>query len=385
MDALIDEIVSDPAVSALLAPVDPIIAPVLLIKAVLQTDSAASLTQDQIDAARGPPEIQAALSAMTGADADGTQVALAILRLRDTGDERIQDAERTINEAALAAEGPLQVSSISPVVIEDEYKRATQEGMGPLVGVALLLIAALILLFLRTLSDLLLTLAGLFISLLWIIGVEGWLGPYALGITGPPNPLTSMVPIIVISLTVDYAIQIVSHYREQRHAGEPVAEAARVGLRNVTIPLVLAAVTTIVSLLVSLLSPIEIVGDFGVIAGLGVGMTLIVMLTLLPAGRTIIDRRREARGTLQQPRLVAAALPGIERLATLLGRSVTRAPAPVLPTAVCRGSLKACSGWWQLAHACSPFHDSRTSKKRWRPSVTFAAVMGLRSGTTGLG
>lgn len=330
MDALIDEIVIDPEVGGLLAPVDPIVAPVFLIQAVLQTDSVASITQDQIDAARSPPEIQAALDAMTGTEADGTSIAIAVIRLRDTGDERIENAERKINEIALGTEGPLHVSSLSPVVIEDGYKKATEEGMGPLIGLALLLIAALTLLFMRTLSDLLLTLAGLFIALIWIIGIEGWLGPNALGITGPPNSLTSMVPIIVISLTVDYAIQIVSHYREQRNEGEPVAVAAHVGLRNVTIPLVLAAVTTIVSLLVSKFSPIEIVGDFGVIAGLGVGMTLIVMLTLLPAGRTIIDRRREARGTLKPPRPVSGALPGVEALATLLGRSLSRAPAPYL-------------------------------------------------------
>ena len=330
MDALINEIVADPAVRELFAPVDSLIAPVSLIKAVLQTDNVASITQEQINAARGPPEIQAALDALTGVDTDGTQVAIAVIRLRNTGDERIYDAERRIDELATASEGPLQVSSVSPAVIEDEYKRATQEGMGPLIGLALLLIAGLILLFLRTLSDLLLTLAGLFISLMWIVGVEGWLGPHALGVIGPPNQLTAMVPIIVISLTVDYAIQIVSHYREQRHEGEPVAAAAQVGLRNVTIPLVLAAVTTIVSLLVSLFSPIGIIADFGVVAGLGVGMTLIVMLTLLPAGRTIIDRWREARGKLKQPRLVATALPGVEGLATLLGRSITRAPAPYL-------------------------------------------------------
>ena len=330
MDALINEVVADPAVRELFAPVDPLIAPVSLIKAVLQTDNVASITQEQINAARGPPEIQAALDALTGVDSDGTQVAIAVIRLRNTGDERIYDAERRIDELATASEGPLQVSSVSPAVIEDEYKRATQEGMGPLIGLALLLIAGLILLFLRTLSDLLLTLAGLFISLMWIVGVEGWLGPHALGVIGPPNQLTAMVPIIVISLTVDYAIQIVSHYREQRHEGEPVAAAAQVGLRNVTIPLVLAAVTTIVSLLVSLFSPIGIIADFGVVAGLGVGMTLIVMLTLLPAGRTIIDRWREARGKLKQPRLVASALPGVEGLATLLGRSITRAPAPYL-------------------------------------------------------
>lgn len=330
MDALVNEIVADPTVRELLAPVDPLIAPVSLIKAVLQTDSVASITQEQINAARGPPEIQAALDTLTGTDTDGTEVAIAVIRLLDTGDERTGEAERRIDELAVASEGSLQVSSVSPAVIEDEYKKATQEGMGPLIGLALLLIAGLILLFLRTLSDLLLTLAGLFISLMWIIGVEGWLGPHALDVIGPPNQLTAMVPIIVISLTVDYAIQIVSHYREQRHEGEPVAAAAQIGLRNVTIPLVLAAVTTIVSLLVSLFSPIGIIGDFGVVAGLGVGMTLIVMLTLLPAGRAIIDRRREARGKLKQPRLVATALPGIEGLATLLGRSITRAPAPYL-------------------------------------------------------
>ena len=215
------------------------------------------------------------------------------------------------------------------MVIEDEYKRGT-EGMAPLVGLALLLIATLILLFMRTLSDLLLTLMGLFISLVWIMGIEGWIGPRGLGLIGPPNTLTAMAPIIVIGLTVDYAIQTVSHYREQRVAGEAVVGAARVGLRNVTVPLLLAAVTTIVSLLVGLFSPVEIVGDFGIVAGLGVGMSLIVMLTLIPAGRTIIDRRREARGTLRPARPIANALPGIERVAELLGRQVTRRPAPYI-------------------------------------------------------
>ena len=186
----------------------------------------------------------------------------------------------------------------------------------------------------RTISDLLLTLAGLLMSIIWIAGAEGWLGPNALGLTGPPNSLTAMVPIIVIGLTVDYAIQIVSHYREQRTAGEPVLNAVRTGWRNVSVPLMLAAVTTIVSLLASLFSPIGIVGDFGIVAGLGVGMSLIAMLTLVPAGRTIIDRRREARGTLAPPRPISNALPGVGRVAELLGRQVTRRPAPYLVAVV---------------------------------------------------
>ena len=327
---LIHDIVAIPEVAELLAPVDPVISPESLIAAALQVDSIQSVTQEQIDSVRAVPQIAQALDALTGVDTDGTPVAIATIRLINTGDERVVDAERTINQLAGEDAGPLRVSSLSPAVIEDEYKEATETGMLPLIGLALLLIAGLLLLFMRTISDVLLTLGGLILSLIWVVGAEGWLGPNGLGAIGPPSSLTSMVPVIVISLTVDYAIQAVAHYREQRTAGTSVVNAVRQGLRNVTVPLTLAAVTTIVSLLATLFSPIGVIGDFGIVAGLGVGMSLIVMLTLIPAGRMIIDRRRESRGRLSAPRQVSNALPGIPRASGWLGRWVTRWPAPFL-------------------------------------------------------
>ena len=330
MAELLDAIVADPAVSDLLAPDNPVVAPTHLVQALLQVDSFESVTRAQIEAAPGPPELKAALNSMTGTDVDGSPVAIATVRLRDTGDERTEGAERRIYKIATGDEGPLSVSVLSVTIYADEYKRATQEGMAPLIGLSMLLIAALILLFMRTVSDLILTLVGLITSIVWLVGLEGWLGPNGLGWTGPPNSLTSLAPIIVIGLTVDYAIQIVSHYRERRLSGEPVLESVRGGLRNVIVPITLAAVTTTVSLFASLFSPIGIVGDFGVVAGLGVMMSLIVMMTLVPAGRTIIDRRREARGRLPKPRPIATALPGVQRGAEILGRSLTRMPAPYI-------------------------------------------------------
>ena len=330
MSTLIDEIVKEPGVGELLAPTNAIVAPSVLIGAALQVDSFESISQAQIDSVHNVPEIQGAIAAMTGNDEDGTQVAIANIRLSDTGDERTGGAERTISELAVGDEGPLRVSSLSPAIVEDEYTKATEEGMGPLIGLALLLIAVLLLLFTRTLSDMLLTLTGLIFSIVWIVGAEGWLGPNALGIIGPPSSLTAMVPVIIISLTVDYAIQAISHYREQRVEGKTVVEAVRRGLSNVTIPLTLAAVTTIASLLATLFSPIGVIGDFGVVAGLGVGLSLIVMLTLIPAGRTIIDRRREARGRLGPARPISNALPGIPQVAEHLGKWVTRHPLPYL-------------------------------------------------------
>ena len=334
MSELLGAIVSDMEVADLLAPENPIVAPSFILQAALQVPNFDSVSQGQIDAIRGIPEIGPFLDMMTGTDSDGTEIAIASIQLLNTGDDHVKDVERTINELTIASEGPLHASSVSFAVIEDEYVEGTETGVVPLIGLALLLIALLILLFMRTISDLVLTLVGLFVSIIWIVGAEGWLGPNGLGIVGPPNPLTSMVPIIIIGLTVDYAIQAVSHYREERLAGEPVVAAVRIGLRNVTLPLLLAAVTTMVSLLAGLFSPIDMIGDFGIVGGVGVGLALIVMLTLLPAGRTILDRRREARGTLKPPRPIATALPGVERLAGMLGRSVTRRPAPYIITVV---------------------------------------------------
>ena len=50
---------------------------------------------------------------MTGTDTDGTPVTIATIRLRDTGDESVQDAERRINQLAAGDEGPLRMSSVS--------------------------------------------------------------------------------------------------------------------------------------------------------------------------------------------------------------------------------------------------------------------------------
>ena len=330
MDDLIDEVVNDPVVSGLLAADNPVIAPTFLIGAVLQTDDFGSISQDQIDSLRAAPELAEALNFSAGTDSDGTPVTVAYISINDIGDESVEKAEERISELALGHEGPATVSSLSPAIIEDEYKEATESGMAPLIGLALLMIAALLLVFTRSPSDMLLTLTGLMLSITWIVGAEGWLGPNALGLIGPPSSLTAMVPVIIISLTVDYAIQAISHYREQRVEGEPVLRAVRIGLQNVTVPITLAAVTTMVSLLAGLFSPIGVIGDFGIVAGLGVGLSLVVMLTLLPAGRTIIDQRRESRGTLGSPRPVANALPGITLAANFLGRQVTGRPAPYL-------------------------------------------------------
>ena len=329
MDLLLDAVVAEPKVAGFLQPVNAIVAPTSLFEAAGLDP--ASLSQPQIDSILSVPDFSAPLAAMTGVDDDGTSIAIASIKLAgDDDDDPVVDAQRIIADLAADSDGLLRVSAVSPAAVEDEYVEATETGMAPLIMLALLLITALILLFMRTLSDLLLTLAGLVMSVVWIIGAEGWLGPGALAVIGAPSALSTMVPIIMVSLTVDYAIQGVAHYREQLAAGQQVITAVRTGMRVVAVPILLAAVTTIASFLSILFSPIDAVGDFGVVAAVGVALSLVVMLTLLPASRSIIDQRREARGKLREPRPVTSALPGMERAAAAFGAALSRRPAPYL-------------------------------------------------------
>lgn len=202
--------------------------------------------------------------------------------------------------------------------------------MQTLMFVALGVILLLLALFFRTGSDVVLTLLGLGITIVGTLGFQGLAGPDGLGWIGLPTSVTTMVPIMLIGLVVDYAIQTVSHYREERADGADVVDAARAGLRHVLLPLGLAAGTTAISFLTNLASPIPANADFGIVAAFGVAFGLVVMLGLLPAVRVLADRRREAAGTLPEPRPIADAIPGAGAVIERLGGVVAARPAWVL-------------------------------------------------------
>jgi len=334
IDAVLSEASEHPDVAGLLAA--PPSAPTVLLARALGTDDFASLSQQQIDdAAASIP----ALSRFVGTDVDGEQVATANFRLLkdldgdgdfEDDEETVTDGQLVIRDVAVDSSGPLAGSSLSSATIAEETQAATGSEMLLLMGLALAVIAVLLLLFTRSLFDLALSLVGLMVTIVWVMGAQGWLGPEGFGWIGPPNTLTTMVPIMLIGLVVDYAIQTVSLYREQRSSGSDVRTSARVGLRTVIIPLSLAAVTTIVSFLTNLTSPIPVNGDFGVVAGVGVASGLIVMLTLLAAARAMRDLRRERRGKLKPARPISGAIPGVGPAIESLGGLLARRPTPFM-------------------------------------------------------
>ena len=213
---MVGEVEADGLVAPLLAA--PVVSPTRPLAAALGTDDFASASQADIDAAaQGNP----ALARLVGSDVDGGPVAVAYVRLHKIEDEeRLESAELAVRDIAESAAGEVEGSSLSPATVSEETSQAVGPQMMQLMILALVVIAALLFLFTRSLFDLLLSLLGLVMTIVWVMGAQGWLGPNGAGLIGAPNTLTTMVPIMLIGLVVDYAIQTVGLYRERRNEGE---------------------------------------------------------------------------------------------------------------------------------------------------------------------
>ena len=147
----------------------------------------------------------------------------------------------------------------------------------------------------RTFSDLLLSLGAILLSIGWMQGAGTILGPGFLDIIGAPNQVSQIAPIILIGLGVDYAIHFTSRYREEIGSGNTVSGSATSTLKSVGIALTLATLATIVGFLTNIVSPLPELKDFGILVSTGIFFAFFLVMTFVPAIRTLLDRRAEKK------------------------------------------------------------------------------------------
>jgi uncharacterized protein len=146
----------------------------------------------------------------------------------------------------------------------------------PLASLALL--AAVLVLAFRTVRGVLVPLASIALAVLWTLGVAAASG-HAL------NAVTVLVPPLLITLGLSYAVHVVSEsYEEARlHPGRPQRTMVADALRGTATPLFTCGLTTAVGFGSLCLSPLEAVREFGWLALAGTVFSLIAALTFAPA------------------------------------------------------------------------------------------------------
>ena len=150
----------------------------------------------------------------------------------------------------------------------------------------------------RTLSDLLLSLGAILLSIGWMQGAGTILGPGYLDIIGAPNQVSQIAPIILIGLGVDYAIHFTSRYREEVGSGNSINGSTSSTLTSVGIALTLATLATIVGFLTNIVSPLPELKDFGILVSAGIFFAFFLVMTFVPAIRTLLDRRAENKSKI---------------------------------------------------------------------------------------
>ncbi len=181
----------------------------------------------------------------------------------------------------------------------------------------------------RTVADMLVTLLTIIIAIVWMQGI-GYLLLEA-GVIDAFSEITQIVPILLIGLGVDYAIHLISGYREGVGGGTTVDDSMGKAVKTVGIALALATVTTVIGFLTNVFNPVPALKDFGILASVGIVVSFVLMLTFVPSVRRLADRRAERTGTLPVASLESH---GERLLPKLMERLAILAEHAAVPTIV---------------------------------------------------
>jgi RND superfamily putative drug exporter len=102
---------------------------------------------------------------------------------------------------------------------------------------------------------------------------------------------SSIMSVLVLGAGTDYALLLVSRYREELHRTVDKHEAMREALRSAGPAIFASAATVIAALLCLLVARVNGTSGLGPIAAIGIFCAALSMLTLLPALLTIFGRR----------------------------------------------------------------------------------------------
>lgn len=158
--------------------------------------------------------------------------------------------------------------------------------------IVFLLISVLLLLFFRRPLGVLLPLLNILFCTIWTLGLMALLEV-------PIDLLTSVLPVFLFTICCSDAVHVMAEYYEQKRLGKSNREANRATMRLMVMPVVLTTVTTIATFLISTLTNIVSIRNFGMFMSIGLAVALIISLLLIPAWIALWGR--DGKSQTEQP------------------------------------------------------------------------------------
>jgi putative drug exporter of the RND superfamily len=169
-----------------------------------------------------------------------------------------------------------------------------------LIGITLMVVIVLLLITYRSAYLWILPIFSVIVAYTVSGGVVYLLAKYAdLTVNGQSQ---AILGILVIGAGTDYALLLVARYREELRRHEDRHEAMAFALHRAAPALLASAATVAVGMLCLSIAELNSTAGLGPVNAIGVGVTFLVMVTLLPAllvvcGRWVFGPRREGHRT----------------------------------------------------------------------------------------
>mgnify|MGYP000073687299 FL=1 len=239
----------------------------------------------------------------------------------------VADSELAISDLA-ADQSHAEYFMVTFTTLLDEDAIAMSDSLTLVIPLALGLIVVALVVAYRKLADIALALLGTVVVLLWLFGLMGWLGIPGYDI------ITLGVPVLLIGISVDYAIHTFMRHREERSRGEASRLAMRRSLVGVGAALLWVTLTAGLGFLSNLTSDLAEIRSFGVATTLGLVAALLVFTTLVPALKIEIDGLLARFGRDRTKSAFGAGGGRFSRVLATGAAAARRAPAFVLAIAL---------------------------------------------------
>jgi predicted RND superfamily exporter protein len=206
--------------------------------------------------------------------------------------DALVDAQLAMQDLAKQTIESTEVLVFGTGIISEEINASMSDSLFIVGPLAILFVFLALAIAYRDVIDILLGLFGIGVVLVWTFGFMGWAGIAF-------NQLFIAVPVLLIGLSIDYAIHIFMRHREERHNDDTPSTAAgamKVALTGVGVALIWVTATTVIGFLSNLSSPVPPIQEFGVVSAVGITAALLVFGVLIPALKLEVDSFLEGRG-----------------------------------------------------------------------------------------
>ncbi len=213
-------------------------------------------------------------------------------------------------------------------VVADEINRSMGDSLGIVLPLAMVFVIGVLAIAYRDPLDILLGILGIALVLVWTFGFVGWAG-----ITF--NQIMIAVPVLLVGLSIDYAIHVFMRHRERREeADRGTRPAMRVVLVGLGAALLWVTITAVIGFLSNLVSPVAPIREFGIVSAFGILSTLLIFGTLVPAAKIELDSLLEARGWDRQKRAFGTGGGALSRVLNVGNVMADRIPFVVIVLAL---------------------------------------------------